>query len=205
MKSFDDKYLTEKIKFIAGVDEVGRGPLAGPVVAAAVIFDNNTTIKKINDSKKLSEKVREELFVEIKEKAIAYEIGIIDNFEIDKINILQASLKAMKNACESLTLQPDLILIDGNKSFYSAVPTETIVKGDSKSQSIAAASILAKVTRDRIMTEFSKTFPEYNWAKNKGYPTKEHRDAVKKFGATKYHRQTFLRKILAETEEKKLF
>lgn len=205
MKNFDDKYLNNKINILAGVDEVGRGPLAGPVVAAAVVFDNNTIIKQINDSKKLSEKVRDYLFDEIIEKAVSYGIGIIDNNEIDKINILQASLKAMKIACEKLTVSPDIILIDGNKTFYTKTKTETVVKGDSKSQSIAAASIIAKVTRDRMMEKMALDYPEYNWAKNKGYPTKEHREAVKKFGATKLHRQSFLGKILAETNEETLF
>ncbi|MFA8342163.1 MAG: ribonuclease HII [Rhodothermaceae bacterium] len=205
MKEFDNKFLTSEIKRIAGVDEAGRGPLAGPVVAAAVIFDDNTVIEKINDSKKLSEKVRNILFDEILEKSRAYGIGIIDNNEIDEINILQASLKAMKIACSKLQVEPDLILIDGNKSFYTHVKTETIVKGDAKSQAIAAASILAKVTRDRLMEKYAENFPEYNWKKNKGYPTKEHREAVKKFGATELHRKSFLRKILEENEEKSLF
>lgn len=205
MKKFDDNYRTENIKIIAGVDEVGRGPLSGPVVAAAVILDENICFEKINDSKKLSEKVRDELYEEIIGKAVSYGIGIIDNFEIDKINILQASLKAMKIACEKLSPSPDLILIDGNKSFYTKTLTETIVKGDGKSQSIAAASILAKVTRDRMMEKFAEEFPEYNWAKNKGYPTKEHREAVKKFGPTKLHRMSFLGKILAEEDDQTLF
>jgi len=205
MKEFDENFLNDQIQKIAGVDEAGRGPLAGPVVAAAVIFDDNTIIEKINDSKKLTEKARNILFDEILKKSISYGIGIINNNEIDEINILQASLKAMKIACNKLQIEPDLILIDGNKSFYTHIRTKTIVKGDAKSQSIAAASILAKVTRDRIMEKYALDFPEYNWKKNKGYPTKEHRDAVKKFGATKLHRKTFLKKILEENKEQSLF
>lgn len=204
MIKFDAKYRDEYIKTIAGVDEAGRGPLAGPVVAAAVIFDENTIINEINDSKKLAEKTRNLLFDEIIERCLGYGIGIIDNKEIDEINILQASLKAMKIACNKLAVEPDIILIDGNKSFYTHIKTETIVKGDSKSQSIAAASILAKVTRDRLMENYAPEYPEYNWAKNKGYPTKEHREAVKKFGATELHRKTFLRKILMENQEQPL-
>ena len=167
MKNFDKSFLTEEINLIAGIDEAGRGPLAGPVVAAAVIFDNGTIIEGINDSKKLTEKKREDLFQVIKDKAVSYAVGIIDEKEIDEINILNAALKAMKNASEQLNPKPDLILRDGNKSFSSTIPTKTIVKGDAKSFAIAAASILAKVTRDRIMTEASENHPEYLWHKNR--------------------------------------
>ena len=201
---FDKLFLSDSIKVVAGIDEAGRGPLAGPVVAAAVIFDENTFIPKINDSKKLTEKVREKLFDEIIKCAISYGIGIIHQEEIDEINILQATLKAMKLAAEQLVIKPDLILIDGNKSFISKTPTKTIVKGDSQSFSIAAASILAKVTRDRIMIAESKNHPEYLWSKNKGYGTQEHRDAIVKYGAVPLHRKSFLRNILAHQEELKL-
>ena len=200
MKNFDKSFLTEEINLIAGIDEAGRGPLAGPVVAAAVIFNNKTVIEGINDSKKLTEKKREELFEVIKEKAVSYAVGIIDEKEIDEINILNATLKAMKNASEQLNPKPDLILIDGNKSFSSTIPTKTIVKGDAKSFAIAAASILAKVTRDRIMTEAAENHPEYLWQKNKGYGTKQHIDAIHKFGFTDYHRKSFLGKILTSIE-----
>lgn len=196
MKTFDDNFLTEKIKTIAGTDEAGRGPLAGPVVAAAVIFDHDTIIMDINDSKKLTEKQREKLFQEIIEKAVTFSINVIDNNEIDKINILQASLKAMKISTESLNVKPDLILIDGNKTFLSDIKTLAIVKGDSKSHSIAAASILAKVTRDRIMIELDRKYPIYEWKQNKGYPTKKHRELILKYGVTEYHRKTFLKKII---------
>jgi len=201
LKEFDKSFLTNNITQIAGVDEVGRGPLAGPVVAAAVIFNEGTVIPRINDSKKLSEKVRERLFDEITEEAICYGIGTIYQEEIDKINILQATLKAMQLAVAELTATPDLILIDGNKSFASKIPTTTIIKGDAKSFSIAAASILAKVTRDRMMITEGEKHPEYLWAKNKGYGTREHIAAIKKFGITKLHRKSFLRNILETQEE----
>lgn len=201
LKEFDKSFLSKTIKVIAGVDEAGRGPLAGPVVAAAVIFDEATIIPKINDSKKLSEKVREELYDLIINKATSYGIGIIDQNEIDEINILQATLKAMQVAVSGLKTTPDLILIDGNNSFKTQTPTKTIIKGDAKSFSIAAASILAKVTRDRIMREASIKHPEYLWYKNKGYGTREHIEAIKKHGITKLHRNSFLHKILEHQEE----
>jgi len=205
MKKFDLKYLSKEITILAGVDEVGRGPLAGPVVAAAVIFDNETIIEGINDSKKLSEKERERLSKIIKEKCLAYSFGVIDQNEIDEINILQATLKAMKQAVESLSVTPQIILIDGNKSFVTNTAVETIVKGDSKSFSIAAASILAKVKRDSMMKKAALEYPEYFWEKNKGYGTKQHIEAIKKYGTTPLHRQTFLRKILSEEIQEALF
>ncbi len=196
LKQFDKTLLSRKIKFVAGCDEAGRGPIAGPVVAASVIFDKKTFHPRVNDSKKLSEKTREELYDWIIGNCLSYGIGIIDHEEIDRINILQASLKAMKTAAEQLEPQPNLILIDGNKSFVSDIPTKTVVKGDAKSFSIAAASIIAKVTRDRIMKEAAEIHPEYFWKKNKGYPTKAHIEAVRTFGITPLHRKTFLSKIL---------
>ena len=195
LKKFDKAFLSNSIKYIAGVDEAGRGPLAGPVVAAAVVFDERTIIPKVNDSKKLSEKLREELYDEIIKNCKCYGIGIVHQNEIDEINILQATLKAMQLAVFNLKSEPNLILIDGNKSFNSKIQTKTIVKGDSKSFSIAAASILAKVTRDRIMQIESKKHPEYLWNKNKGYGTKEHIEAIKKFGKTELHRNGFLKNI----------
>ncbi len=205
LKSFDNEFYSRKIKLIAGVDEAGRGPLAGPVVAAAVIFDRKTFHKEINDSKKISEKKRNELYGWILENCVSYGVGIISHEEIDEINILQASLKAMKIASEQLRPNPDLILIDGNKNFLTGIKSKTVIKGDAKSFSIAASSIIAKVTRDRIMNEAHIKFPEYMWEQNKGYATKAHRDAVKKFGATPLHRKTFLRKLFAESEQEKLF
>ncbi len=198
MKNFDNSYLSDEIKFIAGVDEAGRGPLAGPVVSAAVIFDRDTFIEGVNDSKKLTEKERDYLFPQIIDRALTYSIAAVSHGQIDKINILQASLLAMSIAVNRLKVSPDLILIDGNKSFYSSIPTIPIVKGDSKSFSIAASSIIAKVTRDRIMKRLSKYFPQYLWTKNKGYPTREHINAVKLYGPSPLHRKTFLKGILTE-------
>ena len=196
LKQFDLNYLNNGIKILAGVDEAGRGPLAGPVVAAAVVFPRETEIPKVKDSKKLSEKIRERLFDEIIKNAIAYGIGIVYQNEIDEINILQATLKAMHNAVNSLKIKPSLVLVDGNKKFECESKIETIVKGDSKSFSVAAASIIAKVTRDRIMQILALDYPEYNWHKNKGYGTSEHIEAIKKFGATEIHRRSFLKNIL---------
>lgn len=201
LKEFDLDFIKSTKKILAGTDEAGRGPLAGPVVAAAVIFDNFTTIPFVNDSKILKETDREILFNVIIEKAVSYKIGIIDNNEIDRINILQASLKAMKIAVEDLDEEPDIILIDGNKSFLMNKEIHTIVKGDSKSFSIAAASILAKVTRDRIMKKYALEFPNFLWEKNKGYPTKEHIELIKKYGTTPLHRKSFLKKILSEEKQ----
>jgi len=201
LKKFDTSFLTGNTKIIAGTDEAGRGPIAGPVVAAAVIFDKKTFHKDVNDSKKLSEKKRDELFEWITSNCISYGIGIISHEEIDEINILQASLKAMGNAVEQLNKKPDLVLIDGNKTFLSKIQTRTIVKGDAKSFSIAAASIIAKVTRDKMMYKYSEKYPNYLWNKNKGYPTKAHIEAVKKFGITPLHRKTFLHKILEEPKD----
>jgi len=186
------------VKIISGTDEAGRGPIAGPVVAAAVIFDAKSFHPEINDSKKITEKKREELFDWIISNCLSFGIGIIDHIEIDEINILQASLKAMKTAAAQLKIIPDLILIDGNKSFASETETKTIIKGDSKSFSIAAASIIAKVTRDKLMLRLSEKHAEYFWHKNKGYPTKAHIEAVRTFGVTPFHRKTFLSRIIVD-------
>lgn len=204
LKAYDNKYYSEGFINLVGVDEAGRGPLAGPVVAAAVIFEKNTFIEGINDSKKIKEKEREILAEKIKQFAIDYSYGIVNHIEIDRINILQASLKAMKIAVNKLSGKIDLILIDGNKSFISDLPTKTIVKGDAKSFSIAAASILAKVKRDEIMRKAAQDFPEYFWDNNKGYGTKKHVEAIKKFGYSNFHRKTFLTKILANEIQEEL-
>jgi len=198
MKNFDNSFLTDGIEYIAGTDEAGRGPLAGPVVAAAVIFADDVTIQGVNDSKKLSEAERERLFPLIIEKCLSYSFSVISNGEIDMINILQASLLAMRNSVDGLTLTPDIILVDGNKGLNHSIKSIPVVKGDSKSFAIASASIIAKVTRDRIMKDLSLRYPQYLWAKNKGYPTKEHIAAVKEFGPSRYHRRTFLKNFFSE-------
>ncbi len=199
---FDNFFRGEKYKLLAGVDEAGRGPLAGPVVAAAVIIDDENFIKEIDDSKKLSEKKREELFDIILNQSISYGIAEAGIEKIEEVNILQASLSAMKNAVGKLNPAPDIILVDGNKLFASNVPAHPIVKGDAKSYSIGAASILAKVWRDRLMRKAAESYPEYGWERNKGYGTKEHIEAIKRYGITPLHRKKFLRKIFnVETTE----
>lgn len=175
-----------------GCDEAGRGCLAGPVVAAAVILPNGFKSETLNDSKQLSEKKRLTLRKEIEENAIAYSVCFITNLEIDKINILNASFKAMSQAVKQLNIKPELLLIDGNRFRTDLeIPYNCIIKGDAKYQSIAAASILAKTYRDEYMETLAKDYPEYNWQKNKGYPTKAHREAIKQNGITPYHRLTF--------------
>lgn len=200
MKEFDKKYLNKSVKLLAGVDEAGRGPLAGPVVAAAVIFSNGTEIEGVNDSKVLSEKWREELFGKIIKKSIAYSVSIVPAEVIDEINILKASLLAMRQSVDGLKIKPDLILADGNQKFDYEIPVIPIVKGDAKSFSIAAASILAKVTRDRIMKELAVKYPVYKWENNKGYPTKQHRELIKHFGSSPLHRKSFLGKLMQEIQ-----
>jgi ribonuclease HII len=183
-------------QLIAGVDEAGRGPLAGPVFAAAVILPFGIEIEGLNDSKKLSEKKREKLYDIICKEALSWAVYSCDEKEIDKINILQASLVAMKGALEQLAYKPDIALIDGNKCPQCAIPCKAIVKGDQKSASIAAASILAKVSRDRFMMEMAQKYPAYHFDGHKGYPTKEHRELVLQLGPCEIHRKTFLKKVL---------
>ncbi len=182
--------------YIGGVDEAGRGPLAGPVVASVVVFDEKTIIYGVNDSKKLSPQKREELFAIIKEKALDYGIGIVNNEEIDEFNILNATHMAMKKAINNLKNKPDYLLIDATKIPNINITQNPIIKGDSKSISIAAASILAKVTRDKIMEEYNEIYPEYGFLKHKGYGTQEHYDAIKAYGITPIHRKSFLKSIL---------
>ena len=186
-------------KMICGVDEAGRGPLAGPVVAAACILPLDCEIEGLNDSKKLSEKKRDELFDVIRERAVAYAVGMADNLEIDRLNILNATMLAMSRAILNLQPAADFALVDGNCIRHFPIPGITIVKGDAKSPSIAAASILAKVTRDRICMEMDAAYPEYNFKKHKGYPTKEHRDLLRLYGPCPLHRRSFL-KFLQEDE-----
>ncbi|MCX7875214.1 MAG: ribonuclease HII [Melioribacteraceae bacterium] len=205
LKKFDTNFYSTNTNLIAGVDEAGRGPLAGPVVAAAVIFDIKTYHPEITDSKKLSQKKREYLYDWITDNSLTYSIDIVDNLTIDEINILQASLMAMKNSVEKLSLLPNLILIDGNKTFQHSIKTISVVKGDCKSFSIAAASIIAKVTRDKIMNELANEFPMYGWDKNKGYATQKHRNAIFQFGESIYHRKSFLKKLFYQKQQLEIF
>ena len=186
---------SDVIQCICGVDEAGRGPLAGPVYAAAVILPRGLVIEGLNDSKKLTEKRREALYDVIVEQAVAYGIGSADEKEIDEINILQATFLAMRRAIARLSVRPDLALIDGNRDSDFGVPAETIVGGDGKSANIAAASILAKVTRDRVMLEYAKQYPQYGFDVHKGYGTKRHYEALREYGPCPIHRQSFLRKF----------
>lgn len=182
-------------KIVCGVDEAGRGPLAGPVFAAAVILPDDLGDLGINDSKKLSEKKRDALFDVIKEKALAYSIASADEKEIDEINILNATFLAMKRAVEGLEIKPDIALIDGNRKANTGVEEMTLVKGDAKSISIAAASILAKVSRDRYLLELDEKYPEYQFRKHKGYPTALHYEMIKEHGISPVHRLSFLKNL----------
>ena len=185
-------------KIIAGVDEAGRGPWAGPVYSAAVILNDNNIPEGINDSKKLSEKKRNSIYLEIISNHI-YGVGIADVDEIDKLNILGATLLSMERAVNNLSINPDFVLVDGNHEPKIEIDSESIIKGDTKSLSIAAASIIAKVERDKFMRQLDAQYPAYNWKKNKGYGTKDHQNALKMHGVTKYHRKSFspVRKILS--------
>ena len=196
MREFEDKY--SEYEYIAGIDEAGRGPLAGPVVAASVILPKDCEILYLNDSKQLSAKRRDELFDEIKQKAIAYGIGIVSQGRIDDINILQATYEAMREAIGRMSEKqnPDLLLVDAVHIPDVDIKQVGIVKGDAKSVSIAAASILAKVTRDRFMVEMDKLYPEYGFASHKGYGSKFHIEAIKKYGASPIHRQTFIKNFV---------
>ena len=181
---------------VCGIDEAGRGPLAGPVCAAAVILPLGCEILGLDDSKKLTEKKREQLFDVIKEKALAYGIGWADQGEIDRHNILQATFLAMGRAVEALPVPPDWAMVDGNRMPPLPVPGETVVKGDGKSASIAAASVLAKVSRDRLLRELDKEYPQYGFAQHKGYGTKAHYEAIKRYGVLPVHRRSFLKNLL---------
>lgn len=186
------KHNLSGFEFEVGTDEAGRGCLSGPVVAAAVILPPNFEHELLNDSKQLSEKKRTELRPYIEENSLAYAVAFIDNNEVDELNVLQASITAMHRSIAKLTIEPQYIIVDGNKfKPYKNIPYKTVVKGDAKYMSIAAASVLAKTYRDAYMEKIHNEFPDYFWIKNKGYPTKQHREAIKKFGVTKYHRKTF--------------
>lgn len=194
MLEIENKLLNSGYKYIAGVDEAGRGPLAGPVCAACVILPENLVIEGINDSKKLTEKKRELLFDEIIEKAVAYKIEFVWPDVIDEINIKQATSLAMHNAVKNLSVPASFVIIDGNDNIPYDVPYEYIVKGDAKSQTIAAASILAKVSRDRLMISLDEEYPQYGFKKHKGYGTKDHIKAIQEFGVSSIHRKSFMTK-----------
>ena len=196
MQEFEEKYKV--YTYIAGVDEVGRGPLAGPVVAACVILDRKKQILYLNDSKKLSEKKREALYKEICESAVAYGIGIVSPARIDEINILNATYEAMRAAISNLKLKPDILLNDAVHIPEVDIKQVSIIKGDAKSVSIAAASIVAKVSRDRLMVDYDSLYPEYKFAKNKGYGTKEHISAIKEHGLCPIHRRSFVGNIVTD-------
>ena len=195
MWEIEDSFYSDEIQVICGVDEAGRGPLAGPVCAAAVILPKHAELPGLTDSKKLTDKKRRELYPLIMEQAVAYGIGFATEQEIDEINILQATFLAMQRALDQLTVKPDLALIDGNREKDFGLPVKTVVKGDSLSANIAAASILAKVTRDNLMVEMAEKYPQYGFEIHKGYGTKAHYAALREHGASPVHRMTFLKKF----------
>ena len=198
MWQFEEELFAQGYQLVCGVDEAGRGPLAGPVCAAAVILPPHLEIPGLDDSKKLSDKRRRELFPIIKEQAIAYGIGLASHEEIDEINILQATFLAMERAIAQLQVKPEYALIDGNRAKDFGLPVKTVVKGDSLSANIAAASVLAKVTRDMLMEEAALEYPGYGFEIHKGYGTRAHYDALRELGASKIHRMTFLKKFYGE-------
>lgn len=198
MWEIEDTHFDKGLKLICGVDEAGRGPLAGPVCAAAVILPPHIEIPGLNDSKKLTDKKRRELFPVIKEQAIAYGIGLASHEEIDRINILQATYLAMERAIAQLSVKPELVLIDGNRAKDFGLPVQTVIKGDSLSASIAAASVLAKVTRDDLMLDAAKDYPQYAFDVHKGYGTKAHYEALRAYGPSPIHRMSFLKKFYGE-------
>lgn len=198
MWEIEDGFYAEGVQVICGVDEAGRGPLAGPVCAAAVILPPHLQIPGLTDSKKLTDKKRRELFPVIQEQAIAYGIGFASEREIDEINILQATFLAMERALDGLTAKPELVLIDGNREKDFGLPVKTVVKGDSLSANIAAASVLAKVSRDDLMLKMEAEYPCYGFAIHKGYGTKAHYEALTKYGPCPIHRRSFLKKFYGE-------
>lgn len=194
LKEYETKLYSDKIQYIAGIDEAGRGPLAGPVVVGVVIMPKDSFIEYVNDSKKVSESKREMLYEKITSEAIAYSTGIIWQDEIDEINILEATKKALTEAIDSLEIKPDMILVDAlDKIDTKGIPYTSIIKGDAKVYSISCASIIAKVTRDRIIREYDEMYPEYGFASHKGYGTAKHIEAIKKYGICPLHRKTFVK------------
>ena len=198
MWQIEDSFYAQGYQVICGVDEAGRGPLAGPVCAAAVILPKHLEIPGLTDSKKLTDKKRRELFPLIQEQAVAYGIGLASQEEIDEINILQATFLAMERALSQLNVRPDMVLIDGNREREFGVPVQTVIKGDSLSANIAAASILAKVTRDNLMMELAQQYPQYGFEIHKGYGTKAHYEALRQYGTSPIHRRSFLKKFYGE-------
>ena len=197
LKEFEENLYKTGIKTIAGIDEAGRGPLAGPVVVGVAIMKPTSFIEGVNDSKKISEKKREELYEKITEEAIDWAVGIVDQQEIDEINILNATKKALKMAIENLKIKPDRIVVDALEHIDTCgIPYTSIIKGDAKVYSISAASIIAKVTRDRIMKEYDEIYPDYGFAAHKGYGTAKHIQAIKQFGPCPIHRKTFIKNFI---------
>jgi len=203
--TFDESFKSDSIKIICGTDEAGRGPLAGPVVAAACILPDGIIIEGLDDSKKLTEKKREKLFYEICEKALSYSIAISTPAEIDEINILEASLQAMRRSIDGLSVEPDMVLVDGNINRGFKQSAKAVIGGDAVSQSIAAASILAKVTRDRLCLELDSRYPQYGFKKHKGYPTKAHKMAVYEFGPCPEHRRSFMSFLERDREKPEMW
>lgn len=195
---FQNSLTSDSYNIVCGLDEAGRGPLAGPVYAAAVILPQGIVIDGLDDSKKVKPEKRLEIFEEIKSKAVDWAVAHADSYEIDEINILNASLLAMRRAVELLKVKPDLLLVDGNIARGFDIPAKAVVKGDGKLPSVAAASIIAKVMRDNYCDELDKIYPEYKFAQHKGYPTKEHRELIKKYGPCPAHRRSFLKNIAGE-------
>ena len=198
---YEKNLMEQGYLHIAGIDEAGRGPLAGPVVAACCIMDMDNIIEGIDDSKKLNHKKRAMLLEQIYENAVSYGVGVVDVETIERINIYQAAKLAMEIACKSMKTKPGYVLVDAMKGLDIPFPQMAIIKGDSKSYSIGAASIIAKETRDAIMMEYDEKFPQYGFAKHKGYGTKEHRNALKEYGVCPIHRPSFLKKILGDASE----
>lgn len=193
----EDIYTSQKINYICGIDEAGRGPLAGPVVVASVIMPRDSMIEGVNDSKKVSEKKREKLYEEIIENAISYSVGIVDQKEIDRVNILNATKAGLTESIKGLEVKPEMILVDALTGIDTCgIPYQSIIKGDAKSYSIAAASIIAKVTRDRIMRQWNEVYPEYNFIQHKGYGTAAHIAAIKEYGLCPLHRLSFVKNII---------